>query len=225
MAKMLWTLLLILWWLSVESTFANVDRKQESELIELPNQLELGKLINYGGFKNVYKMIGEPRWVALTARRKFREGLLQLELDNLEILKANGVPTAQFHPELETFNGRKILLMEKFEAGSKTDPLFFRMLNSVSEEWCCTIQSSFYNEDIFFDDLQFLINKSGKVVPADPTDVVLNSSAGPSSVIGALKKNYIRHSRGKNRSLKRIEKALARLEKATANNQRQKQRR
>ncbi|NME72939.1 hypothetical protein, partial [Flammeovirga aprica] len=157
----------------------NTDRI--SDLIELWNELwkrdlKIGEVIGEGGNKFVHDIFGSDDMVVAILKVGKPINSIPKEMELLEVLFKNGLPVVevfQFTP--------RTMLMKKYVQGSKDIVKVVKKkptivggseyLNQNSVEDLLKIKSIMVKKKIQINDLQFLIDKEGRVVIADPLDV------------------------------------------------------
>jgi hypothetical protein len=152
--------------------------------VKTPNNIsrsDLGNLLGRGGNKDVYAL-GENQAVGVL-RNGTNPKVISDEIDMLNKLSDAGIPTV--NPRAVSVDGTPGMQMDRFAQGSKDvvrlvdgkvrivgdSPL----LNQQSVNDLQAIRDTMVNDKIQINDLQFLIDKDGHVVVADPLAVNFNT--------------------------------------------------
>ncbi|MCA9202349.1 MAG: RHS repeat-associated core domain-containing protein, partial [Planctomycetales bacterium] len=135
-----------------------------------------GEQIGQGAIKAVFEVEGAPDKVMLVSKfddpAEFARVVKQ-ESAVLQDLASKGLPVAEF--EQITVNGRLALLQKRFVANSKdivrgkVDP---GLLNQNTLDDLGKIRTTLQQQGIAVEDLQFLIDADGRVVIADPGEIL-----------------------------------------------------
>jgi hypothetical protein len=154
---------------------------------ELPEfkDIKLGKELGSGGNKIAYEVPGrEDVAIAILEKGKPADAINK-EIGFLNELKEQGLPTVEVLGTT-THNGQPAMIMKKYAQGSKdvvqTEKNKARiigkseLLNGKSISELKKVRSLMESKKIKIDDLQFLINRDGSVVIADPLGYHLNTS-------------------------------------------------
>ncbi|GKU76501.1 S-layer homology domain-containing protein [Paenibacillus sp. L3-i20] len=149
---------------------------------------DLGSKLGSGGNKNVYAY-GKDKAVGVL-KPGINSNVIDNEIALLKKINEQGLPTV--NPERMTVDGEPAMLMDRFELGSKDVVRTIdgvvkivgqsKLLNKKSIEDLKKIRKLMIDKKIRIHDLQFLIGKDGRVVIADPLDILLNTAPSKSNL-------------------------------------------
>jgi filamentous hemagglutinin len=132
--------------------------------------------------KRVYDIIGHPDEIVAVLKSGKPVASIDDEIALLKKLSDNDLPVVEIL-EKGTFEGQPAIVMKKYAQGSKDVVKLVNgkiekvgsstLLNQKSVADLTNIQSLMESKKIWVNDLQFLIAKDGRVVIADPLDVVI----------------------------------------------------
>jgi hypothetical protein len=162
-------------------------KSQAHSTPELPEfkDIKLGKELGSGGNKIAYEVPGREDVVIAVLKKGRPANAIDKEISLLNDLKEQGLPTTEILGET-THNGQFALIMKRYSQGSKdivqTQKNKAKIigksesLNEKSISDLKQIRSLMESKKIKIDDLQFLIDRDGSVVIADPLGYHLNTS-------------------------------------------------
>jgi hypothetical protein len=146
--------------------------------------ITLGKPLGSGGNKVAYEVPGRQDIAIAVLEKGKSPGSIDREIGFLNELREQGLPTVEVLGKT-THNGQPAMIMKRYAQGSKDVVKLDRnnkvrivgeskFLNEKSISDLNKIRSILKSKKIKIDDLQFLINKDGSIVVADPLDVHVN---------------------------------------------------
>jgi hypothetical protein len=141
-----------------------------------------GQMLGQGGRKIVYELSNDPNLVVAVPKSLSYVDDIKKELDMLGKLDCMGFPVPRVVGTTEV-NGIPAYVMQKYAQGSKEvvktiggKPQIIGKsvyLNQKSVQDLKTIKQMMIDKNIKIDDLQFLISHDGRIVIADPIDVII----------------------------------------------------
>lgn len=143
-----------------------------------PGRVRRGHLVGFGVYKDTYIVEGHPD-VVIVVCRVASDGFggmdisdLRNEVKMLRRLGSFGVPVAEVI-SVGMNGGRPAMLMKRYVGGSKDSEKHAHVSvvskRSISDLY--RIAASIERHDLYVDDIQFLYDKDGSVVVADPLAV------------------------------------------------------
>lgn len=163
---------------------------QDDGLLSEFKDAKLGKRLgNESSEKDVYELVDHPDLVIgiskVVGDYNVKLNRLKKEIDDLNKLKNEGLPVVEYNG-LTTHNGTPAIVMKKYAQGSKdivaNDKTNFsapirvgdsQLLNETSIKDLTKILLDLKNKKIQIEDLQFLIDKDGRLVITDPFKIII----------------------------------------------------
>jgi hypothetical protein len=150
-----------------------------------------GRVLGQGGRKIVYELSNEQNLVVAVPRRMAYVDEIKKELDMLGKLDCMGFPVPRVVGTTEV-NGIPSYVMQKYAQGSKdivrtigNNPQIVgssSYLNQQSIQDLKAIKQMMVDKNIRIHDLQFLIGHDGRIVIADPVDVIIGKAPSPDNL-------------------------------------------
>jgi hypothetical protein len=146
-----------------------------------------GQMLGQGGRKIVYELSNDPNLVVAVPKSLSYVDDIKKELDMLGKLDCMGFPVPRVVGTTEV-NGMPAYVMQKYAQGSKEivrtkngiPQIQIKgksdYLNQKSIQDLKTIKQMMIDKNISIDDLQFLISNDGRIVIADPIDVIIGKA-------------------------------------------------
>ena len=151
----------------------------------------LGKKLGSGGNKDVFAVEGDDQHAIAILRKGKSPESLNEEIALIKKLEGEGVPAVEILGTT-THDGQPAVVMERYALGSKSVVKLeggkvrivgdSELLNERSLADLQRIKSTMVDDKIKVNDLQFLIGSDGRVVVADPLDVIIGEAPSKNNV-------------------------------------------